>query len=73
MELEVRRLCGSIGACGDAYHYDGNGNEDPVAKPVTCQYVLGPGLEEAFSLSSLQKCRITIDRLVCSQDGHGCS
>jgi len=45
VELEVRRVCGSIGACGDAYHYDRDGNEDPVAKPTTCQYVLVLGLK----------------------------
>lgn len=33
-------MCGSIEVCGDAYHYDGDGNEDPVAKQATCQYVL---------------------------------
>jgi hypothetical protein len=65
VELEVRRVCGSIGACGDAYHYNRDGNEDPVAKPATCQYVLVLGLE-LCGLSSLQKCRITIDHLVCS-------
>jgi hypothetical protein len=65
VELEVRRVCRSIEACADAYHYDRDGNEDPVAKPATCQYVLVLGLELEVC-SSLQKCRITIDHLVRS-------